>query len=404
MKPTESLMKDYKLLSRTLPAIKGLAILLVVAYHLWGFTKGYLPFTQIVTEASGQGLKGLFEGVLNVVCRLGEQGVHFFLIASGFGLAASWWQRYHNIGTKSEQFSVISFWRRRLSRIFPLYWLAHGLAVILLTIDPSWVPFGGDIWHQGAIEVMAAIIASLTTLRNFIEKYYYFINSTWWYIGLSVQLYLVFPLLIWVGKRRGWSILLAGSLLISLVYRTIVVSLHLNQRVTDALMRGAIFPSRLFEFVFGIILAIALLEQSTQMLEPLLSWSKKLLLERRWMGLTGLLWITGLACHWASFEGWSSLRIPADALIGIGEFCVVFQVLTLVPLVCDRLNPLGNYSYGIYLTHSNIFVALWTMLIILIPYYWLRFVIVVAVSCFLGGLFEFGYHWLENRLLHKKHT
>ncbi|WRH68218.1 MAG: hypothetical protein RSE13_08325 [Planktothrix sp. GU0601_MAG3] len=64
--------------------------------------------------------------------------------------------------------------------------------------------------------------------------FYTFLNGAWWYVGLIVQLYFV-------------------------------------------------FPSRLFEFVLGIVLAIALLEQNSGS-DKLLNWSQNLLFKRRWLG------------------------------------------------------------------------------------------------------------------------
>ncbi|MGL5133752.1 MAG: hypothetical protein ACRC78_14600 [Planktothrix sp.] len=51
-------------------------------------------------------------------------------------------------------------------------------------------------------------------------------------------------------------------------------------------MRRAFFPSRLFEFVLGIVLAIALLEQNSGS-NKLLNWSQNLLFKRRWFDIAG---------------------------------------------------------------------------------------------------------------------
>ena len=395
----EPVSGEYNRLSQILPAIKGLGILMVLIYHLWGYSKGFLSFPEIIRQANASSLGSIVNSILYFFCLLGQQGVHLFIIASGFGLAASWWRKYGSEGQQDRAFSSVKFWKHRLARIFPLYWLAHGLALLLLWIQPRWIPFGtGNIFNWSAIKVGVALIASLTTLRNFLFEYYYFLNGAWWYIGLAVQLYLVFPVLIWVGKRWGWSILLAGTLLVSLVYRATIVALPLDEMATDVLIRGAIFIPRVFEFAFGMILAIALLEPRISTVEPCLNWSKNLLLSSRWIWLTGLMWVIGVAIDWTSAEAWIVLKIPSDQLIGVGEFCFIFQIISFLPLK-KWLNIVGNYSYGIYLTHSNTYVALWLLLVKVVPSYWLRFCLVTVFSCLLGGLFELGWNWvLKNKI------
>lgn len=150
--------QDCKRLSQTLPALKGLAISLVVVYHLWGYTKGYQLASEISVSSFRSGVKGFFEGILNIFCLLGEQGVAIFIIASGFGLASSWWRTTSSAGKDSRPFEVKKFWRRRLLRLFPLYWLAHGHALRQALVQPAWVPFGREVLNGGA-GITAATLA-----------------------------------------------------------------------------------------------------------------------------------------------------------------------------------------------------------------------------------------------------
>lgn len=402
--PSPSSSNDFTRLSQALPIIKGMGITMIVVYHLWGFTRGYQPFAQIVAAAMENGVRGLVEGGLNTICLMGEQGVHFFLIASGFGLAASWWRQQNGTRGGDRSFTLLSFWRRRVLRIFPLYWVAHGLALILVLGVPAWVPFGQDIWTQGRVSVGLAWFASLTTLRNLILPYYSFLNGAWWYVGLSVQLYLMFPWLIKIGNRWSWDALLSGSLLVSLLYRGMIVGLPLDERTTDVLLRGALFPARLFEFVLGIILAIVLLEAQSSRLTRAM---KALLTQPCWLGLNLLLWMVGLAYTWTASADDMAWRIPADALIGVGEFGVVFQLVQWplgqwLPFLQHGLACLGNYSYGIYLTHMNIFVGLWVIATAIVSSYWIRFAIVLGCTIVLGIWFEWGYRQIEHRLRLKR--
>ncbi|WP_017720223.1 acyltransferase family protein [Kamptonema formosum] len=395
--------QDCKRLSQSLPALKGLAIFLVVVYHLWGYTKGYQLASEIAISSFRSGVKGFLEGILNIFCLLGEQGVAIFIIASGFGLASSWWRKTSSPGKVSRPFEIIGFWRRRLLRLLPLYWLAHGVALLQAVVQPAWVPFGREVLNRGATDATAATVASLTTLRNFIPDYYFFLNAAWWYVGLAVQLYLIFPLLVTVGKRWGWTVLLLSSLLIEIVDREIIVALPLNEMATDVLLRGALFPSRLFEFVFGIFLAVAMLEPAPQKpghpFSGVSCFCKNLLLEKQWLWLSALLYAAGLVFDWASDAGWHTFRVPSDALAGVGEFCLLFQLLNLIEPAKPSLKLLGDYSYGIYLTHMNFMAGLWAVLTPILSNYWLRLSLVAAIACALGGVFELAYQWGQARCL-----
>ncbi|SKB14654.1 membrane hypothetical protein [Planktothrix sp. PCC 11201] len=389
---TTALPKPYTRMSELLPSLKAIAILWIVVYHIWAYTKGYLKFSEITDILTGNGVKGLVEGFLNLFCSMGEHGVHIFLIASGFGLATSWWKSYQKTPGNNNIIALIPFWKRRLLRIFPLYWMAHIFALLIYLINPQWVPFGQEIWSQGGLTIVAAFFSSLTTLRNFMMPFYTFLNGAWWYVGLIVQLYLIFPFLIRWGKRWGWQNLLINSVVISLLYRGLIVLLPVSDTITDRLLRGAFFPSRLFEFVLGIVLAIALLEQNSGS-DKLLNWSQNLLFQRRWLGFLIIFWALGLACDWGSESGLMAWRIPADLFLGIGEFFALFQIINYLPSLKPWLNPVGDTSYGIYLIHMNLETGLWIGMGF-ISFYWLRLFVVVAIACFLGGLFDLAGNWI----------
>jgi peptidoglycan/LPS O-acetylase OafA/YrhL len=114
---------------------------------------------------------------------LGDEGVQMFLIASGFGLTWSVLNR------KPEHWQ--SFYRRRLWKLYPLWWGAHFLFLI-----PSL------LLHQGLALDQPNFYLSLLGCRWSVESFYYF-SPSWWFMGLILQLYLVFPLLLAGLKRWG---------------------------------------------------------------------------------------------------------------------------------------------------------------------------------------------------------
>ncbi|MGA2531533.1 MAG: acyltransferase family protein [Candidatus Aminicenantales bacterium] len=182
-------------------------------------------------------------GILNAPINLlrwtgwfGEHGVELFLIVSGFGLTWGLLARYGN-----KALPLRDFYFRRAERIYPLWWGAH-LAFMAL-----WLLTG-----LGLSMADPATYMSFLGIRVTPYLLYYF-TPAWWYIGLLLQLYLVYPLL-WEALRR-WSPgkLLIASCGIGIAARAVGSLIFTNY--LEAWLRGAIFITRLPEFVFGISLA-----------------------------------------------------------------------------------------------------------------------------------------------------
>ena len=167
---------------------------------------------------------------------LGDQAVGPFIIVSGFGLA---WSALHRPETTG------SFYRRRLARLYPLWWatLAAFLVLSLVSASRALSLTDGSFWW------------SVIGMRFTPGTIYYGIGA-WWYFTLAVQLYLVFPYL-WRWMQRLGP---ARSLLFVAVpaFAIRLVGLLVLDEYLDVWSRGAIFLSRLPEFVIGVAFAQAL--------------------------------------------------------------------------------------------------------------------------------------------------
>ena len=379
--------KTYERISQSLSILRAWAIVWIVAYHLLGNTRGYLNLEEVTALATQGGLKNIIDAALALFISAGSTGVNVFLIISGFGLTASWWKKYGSSGI--EQIPRREFWKKRVFRILPPFWTAVAIATLLYFINPTWVPFGQDIWQQGTRAPLFALLATFTTLRNFITDYYYFLNGAWWYVGLSLQLYLIFPWLIRLGCRWGWLKLLLSSLLFSLSYRAVFL-LSLPES-SGTLIPLAFFPSRLFEFTFGIYLAVMFLspERHSQQHRQYQAKLKGLLLKPQFIPLNIGLFIVGFICKSLPSP---ALNIFAEAMIGVSLFGGLVNLSQIKSLRLTRLSRIaGKHSYGIYLTHMNMYLMLWPLATALIPSYWPRFAIVLIATCLIGIGFDAGF-------------
>lgn len=389
----------YATISHSLPMLRGLAIIWITAYHLLGNTQGYLSGPEAIAALSQGGLQPLVDTGLKLLVGSGKVGVNVFLVISGFGLTSSWWKKYGSRGVSS--LPLAEFWQKRVFRILPLFWTSVALSGLLYWLSPDWAPFGQQVWEQGHVAVLAAVLTTVSTLRNFIPDYYYFLNGAWWYVGLSLQLYLVFPWLIKAGQSWGWLRLLTSALLFSLSYRTAIALSPVEGLWSTIFL--ACLPARLFEFVLGMYLARTLIEprQAEKPSRSGYDWLQRLLEDPLFLPVNLGCLALGLAFRWSASP---LLQVFDDSLIAVGLFCGLVCLSQLkLPSVMESLFKLtGQYSYGIYLTHMNIYLALWPMASQLVPSYWPRFVLVTALSCIVGAGFEASYGWIQGTLRRRR--
>jgi len=118
---------------------------------------------------------------------LGTAGVAIFFIVSGFCIHASY----------SQSRNWRNFYISRFFRIYPPYFVAM-LAFAFLF--PRWVghlSFNDDKdWQQ--------LFTHLLLVHNWSPQYLGGINGSFWSLAIEVQLYLIYPLLLWLVARFDW--------------------------------------------------------------------------------------------------------------------------------------------------------------------------------------------------------
>jgi peptidoglycan/LPS O-acetylase OafA/YrhL len=261
----------------------------------------------------------------------GDQGVQLFLIASGFGL--TWGLLKKQAG---QPLNLKQFYLRRAERIYPLWWGAHILFI------GFWLLTG---W--GLSLFSRATVLSFFGIRTTPDLLYYF-SPAWWYVGLIIQLYLVYPLL-WGGLRKwGPAKLLLWSSIIAFSIRG--AGLFLFDKYLDAWARGAIFITRLPEFVFGICLAAWLFSQpdsATQRLRNPITLLSAI-----------ALYILGTFLSLTLFG-----MTFAPFCLGVAAFIFLYRLfIRLIPIIPNWWISIGRWigehSYSIYLIHHPILLLL----------------------------------------------
>jgi peptidoglycan/LPS O-acetylase OafA/YrhL len=261
----------------------------------------------------------------------GDQGVQLFLIVSGFGLTWGLLARY---GRSS--IPLGKFYLRRAERIYPLWWGAH-IGLFLTAF------FFGGLYTR---VIDSRFYFSLLGIRLTPSQLYYFAPA-WWYVGLLIQLYLIYPIL-WAGLRRfGPLRLLLVSCALAFTLRA--AGLLLFDDYLDAWSRGAVFITRLPEFVLGISLAIWIYDNPEKM--------RKQLRRRLSLLLALVAYVLGLILS-LDLLGMTI----APFLLGVGAFVLLHAIFNRNHHPTnDKSNVwtrVGEHTYSLYLMHHPFILLL----------------------------------------------
>jgi peptidoglycan/LPS O-acetylase OafA/YrhL len=228
--------------------LRGSACLLVMIHH----EHQLLPELQDVSP--------LFEPLVQVVhgvAQWGFLGVHLFLVLSGFCLM---WPLVRSGTLDTAPLKLKDFALRRARRILPPYYVALVLFLALSYLVPSPL-IRPTVWWDIPVHVLL--------LQNCFSETVATANVAFWSLGLEVQLYMAFPLVLWAIRRVGMRKTLLGTLVLALVWQAMMKELHpeLSESLSDFAVGVASFyqvPGRLFEFVCGMVAAALVARQERQ--------------------------------------------------------------------------------------------------------------------------------------------
>lgn len=177
--------------------LRGLACLWVLYHHVSGHWIG-------PGDLSGHPVSFF----LVEFARLGYLGVHLFVGLSGFCLF------YPLIRKQDEhalRLNTREFFSRRFRRIAPPYYAAIVFFILVRT-----QPWGATI---GSNQLDFNMVVHLLLIHNLFPSTVALMNPSFWSLALEMQLYLAFPLLIWVARRWGITSVLLLTFLLSTLYQ-----------------------------------------------------------------------------------------------------------------------------------------------------------------------------------------
>ena len=185
----------------SIDVLRGIAVLMVMLTHL--------PFSH--TGIGGATLDpnaAVYPGRLaQHLAGYGAYGVHLFLVISGFCIHLRW------VRARDPEATVdfVGFWRRRLARLYPVYFVAligtvlalfvvHGILLGGLGTGSLATAFGYESETQLAIDLVLLVLL----LQNLNQASHRVGNGPFWSLALEEQLYVLYFPLLWIRKRHGW--------------------------------------------------------------------------------------------------------------------------------------------------------------------------------------------------------
>lgn len=301
----------------------------------------------------------------SIASSFGYQGVHVFLIASGFGLTVSFLGK----GMKLPQWYL-----RRARRILPMYWISLVVSIILQYSDMHLLPS----WKLSRF-TMDSILHALG-LHVFVPEYFYSINPAVWYMGLLLQLYLFFPYLSKLIARCGPTRILALSIVTTVIFRFLGV--YWIDRFHPYFSFGAFFGCRLAEFVFGMSFAYHVKNHVP-------AWVNIPLF------IAIPLYFCGILFHCSMLT-----TAMSDMTIGISLFMILWHGSRHFPsLLSKNLSFMGRHSFGIFLFHY----ALWNPAYELIrrtgvQNTYLIYILLIMILLATGTLIDVVENQVQNRI------
>ncbi|MCE0483365.1 MAG: acyltransferase [Methylacidiphilales bacterium] len=194
-----------------LDCLRGVAIFLVFIYHACNAVYGPHFIQELDHHLIARVHTAPWELLFFLPCE-GWTGVALFFVISGFCI--------HLSHVKSGEKGFRIFFVRRFFRIYPPYLIAFLFFVLL---------FPGTRIDFTSLQNVPCLITHFLLIHNWNENSIYAVNGSFWSIAVEVQLYLIYPLLLWLSGRLGWRNCLILLFLIEISFILLpTIAFHLN--------------------------------------------------------------------------------------------------------------------------------------------------------------------------------
>lgn len=302
-----------------LDGLRALSALYIVLHH--AFLQSW-PTPKLMQEIHGHWLTSSLAAL-----GFGPYAVTTFIAISGFSLALPVVRGTGNLKTGT-------FFLKRARRILPPYYMT----VILATVAALFIHYAPLTMYSGSVPVTSAdVISHILLIHNLSAAHHTKVAGQLWSVAVECQIYLFFPLLVYVRARGGRNAALIGCFALAAVSLAASALTHasLPGLFFAVFGLGMYFSDRVFNapaFPFGRIALLAGI--ASLILMPIVGASG--------FGFKLANLMVGL---WAS---------------SLMAYCVIRPEATANRLLSHPvLASIGLFSYSLYLAHFTLQQILW---------------------------------------------
>ena len=331
--------------------VKGLAILFLLAYHLFesadlvnSMGVNYAPFS--------------LENFL-LVTGFGNVCVSVFVFLTAYGISAGIW--------KQEGLTIGDAYKQACRRFFRLVWQFFAL---FLSVNILWgVFFDYDKLYGMNKQGMFYLLTDATGFSQFFDTPT--LNLTWWYMKVAYILIFLIPAVAFAVRKIGNPMLIIAFLL--------PFAVEMDKDV----------QRYFFVAVFGVCAAHG-------------KWIDKLFNIKipcivKWILGFGLLVLSILVRQ--NYVVYQTYVAYVDAPIVLVIVYFACQVLGSIPVLRKVLAFIGTHSMNIYLVHTFFYMSLWRAFIYRFKYAGLIFLALLVTTLLYSVILEF----IKQKIFRRKH-
>ena len=320
---------------------KGIAICMMLMHHLFSsndysdYSISFYPFTEE---------RVVFLAILCKIC------VAVFMFVTGYGLYTCYKHCWDWNG----------FIRYRYVKLMKTYWFVFIIVLLLQPFGRTVVDaYGGsikDILFYGVADFSGlAYLFGTPTL-----------NPTWWYMSIAIVAIFMFPIIAVVVRHFGTYTVTIGSILMLYFFG-----------VSNA------FTFYIPSLMFGVLCAS---EGWFTRIEVLRKTHKLLVPFAPVISFFVLLW----------YRTEYNLNGIVDGLLAVCIATIVELLVSRVRVVGTVLEKLGEHSYVMFLSHTLIYNYYFKDFIYGFKYWWLIFIVLLAISFVVSVVLEFVLDWVQK--------